>query len=174
MADYFRTVQAAPIEAPGLGRLPRVKLSVPLLEGVPFAMVELDGAGKRRQTLRLDLDKRRFLDLPERPEYANMSAQIAGSIVDFLASASSAGVSRTVQRGKQVRPSFKLVGKIIVGKTKSTFVPIATEKGPEKVAEHGISSGGYTKEFQSWAKKTHIPLKKKHWRKDDIAPQSQH
>ena len=66
MAIIVEPLTLSAIEVPKLGRLERVKLSVPVLEGVPFAIVELDGARDQRQTLRLDLDKRRFLDLPER------------------------------------------------------------------------------------------------------------
>ncbi|HXP60394.1 MAG TPA: hypothetical protein VN829_07885, partial [Dongiaceae bacterium] len=122
MADYFRTVNAPALEVPELGRLERVKLSVPVLEGVPFAIVELDGAKEQRQTLRLDLDKRRFLDLPERTEYAVASRQIAASIIEFLQREPAAGRDWAVQVGKRIRPVGKVPGKGIIEKVKGTFI----------------------------------------------------
>ncbi len=84
MAGLFNTVKPARLKIPELGELQRVRISVPSAAMVPFAMVELDGNGNARQTLRLDLDKRRFLDIPDRQDYAAASQSIAEYIVDFL------------------------------------------------------------------------------------------
>lgn len=87
MSGDFKTIKLPAVKVAGLGEVKNISVTVPADTAVPFAIVKINeanhlrrGARPRHQILRLDLDKRAFVDIPRSAELREFKASLAASI----------------------------------------------------------------------------------------------
>ena len=81
MSDHFRSIDLTEWTAPGSAEHLFTFADVPAASGIPFAIVHLKNGSTRDKTVRMDLDKRVFLDAvsdPLRVAAAPLAQHISG------------------------------------------------------------------------------------------------
>ena len=86
MNGDFKPIQLPAVNVAGLGEVKNITVTVPADTTVPFAIVKVDGAHKRRQTLRLDMDKGSFIDIPQNAKYRVAKGPLAERISTLVQS----------------------------------------------------------------------------------------